>query len=58
MSVGLVGMHNTPLSAVTVLPLKTVGYDRSAVAYSLITAALIGIGEAVSDRELADAPSP
>jgi len=53
--VGLVGMHNTPLSAVTVLPLTTVGYDRSAVAYSLITAALSGIGEAVSDRELADA---
>jgi DNA-binding LacI/PurR family transcriptional regulator len=53
--VGLVGMDNTPLSAVSVPPLTTVGYDLKAVAYNLITAALSGIGEQVTDRELADA---
>jgi len=52
---GLVGMDHTPLSAVTIPPLTTVGYDLSAVAYNLITTALSGIGETVSDRELADA---
>lgn len=53
--IGLVGMDQTPLSAVTIPPLTTIGYDLSAVAYNLITAALSGIGETVTDREPADA---
>ena len=53
--IGFVGMDHTPLSGVTIPPLTTIGYDLSAVAYNLITAALSGIGEPVSDREHADA---
>jgi DNA-binding LacI/PurR family transcriptional regulator len=52
---GLVGMDATPLSGVTIPPLTTIGYDLGAVAYNLITAALSGIGESVSDRDHADA---
>lgn len=52
---GLVGMDHTPLSAVTIPPLTTVGYDLRAAAYNLITAALEGIGAPVSGRNHADA---
>lgn len=52
--IGLIGMDHTPLSAVTLPPLTTVGYDLRAAAYNLITAALEGIGEPVEDRELED----
>ncbi|MGI9824929.1 LacI family DNA-binding transcriptional regulator [Agromyces sp. Marseille-Q5079] len=52
--VGFVGMDHTPLSAVTIPPLSTVGYDQRAAAYNLITAALQGLGESTDDRELMD----
>lgn len=48
--IGFIGMDHTPLSAVTLPPLSTVGYDLRAAAYNLITAALHGIGESVDDR--------
>ncbi|KQW05582.1 hypothetical protein ASC66_11390 [Leifsonia sp. Root4] len=51
---GVIGMDHTPLSAVTIPPLTTIGYDQKAAAYNLITAALSGIGEPVTDRKLAD----
>jgi DNA-binding LacI/PurR family transcriptional regulator len=50
--VGFIGMDHTPLSAVTIPPLSTVGYDQRAAAYNLITAALQGMGEPIDDREL------
>ena len=53
-AVGLVGMDHTPLSAVTLPPLTTVGYDLRASAYNLITTALHGIGEPVEDRDRLD----
>lgn len=52
---GLVGMDHTPLSAVTIPPLTTVGYDLKAAAYNLITAALEGIGQPMPERVHADA---
>jgi DNA-binding LacI/PurR family transcriptional regulator len=52
--VGFIGMDHTPLSAVTIPPLSTVGYDQRAAAYNLITAALRGLGESVDDRERMD----
>lgn len=52
--VGFIGMDHTPLSAATIPPLSTVGYDQRAAAYNLITAALRGLGEPTDDRELQD----
>ncbi|KQQ94217.1 hypothetical protein ASF62_08750 [Leifsonia sp. Leaf325] len=52
--VGFIGMDHTPLSAVTLPPLSTVGYDQRAAAYNLITAALHGLGESIDDREPMD----
>ena len=51
---GLIGMDHTPLSGVTLPRLTTIGYDLEAAAYNLITAALIGLGEAAADRQHAD----
>lgn len=51
---GIVGMDRTPLSALTIPPLTTIGYDLGAAAHNLITAALVGLGEPVDDRLHAD----
>lgn len=52
--VGIIGMDNTPLSAVTYPPLTTIGYDVKAAARNLITTTLAGIGEPVDDRPQLD----
>ncbi|WP_243076271.1 LacI family DNA-binding transcriptional regulator [Microbacterium sp. SS28] len=50
--VGIIGMDNTPLSAVTYPPLTTIGYDVKAAAHNLITMTLVGIGEPVDERPI------
>jgi DNA-binding LacI/PurR family transcriptional regulator len=52
--VGIIGMDNTPLSAVTNPPLTTIGYDVKVAAHLLITTTLAGIGEPVVGRPQLD----